>query len=188
MKGGSTALKQLVYSSYQRLETQHENDQKAHITKPKSGPNGSRSSPEQVPHPVLDVLGLEWCRGCRWGTKRLKQLDERFEALCGAGTSHHDGSVVVRGLQGFLVLLRPDETQHGLVQELVLLLQTHRQNLLRVWGRTAHIRHGGHFCLNSVWSEVSWFTNWILVFGTKYHGVTWLLHRERDVIFLPSAD
>lgn len=45
-----------------------------------------------------------------------------FEALGGARRSHHDGAVVA-GLEGFLVFLRPDEAEHGFVQELVLLLE-----------------------------------------------------------------
>lgn len=52
----------------------------------------------------------------------LGRLHQGFKALGSAGGSHHDGTVVVRGLEGFLVFLRPDETQHGFVQELVLLL------------------------------------------------------------------
>lgn len=50
------------------------------------------------------------------------QLHQGFKALCSAGGSHHDGTIVVGGLEGFLVFLCPDETQHGFVQELVLLL------------------------------------------------------------------
>lgn len=47
VKGGRAAFKELVYSTYQRLETQHEKDQKAQVTK-SLVPNGSSSSPEQV--------------------------------------------------------------------------------------------------------------------------------------------
>ncbi|KAG7219639.1 hypothetical protein INR49_007196 [Caranx melampygus] len=46
-------------------------------------------------------------------------LHQGFKALCGAGGSHHDRPVVVGRLKGFLIFLRPDETQHGSVQELV---------------------------------------------------------------------
>lgn len=49
-------------------------------------------------------------------------LHQGFKALCSAGGSHYDGPVDVGGLEGFLIFLRPDETQHGSVQELVLLL------------------------------------------------------------------
>lgn len=52
-----------------------------------------------------------------------RRSHQRLQALGGAGGSHHDGAVVVGGLEGFLVFLRPDETQHGFVQELILLLQ-----------------------------------------------------------------
>lgn len=50
------------------------------------------------------------------------QLHQGFKALCCAGSSHHDSAVVV-GLEGFLIFLRPNETQHGSVQKLILLLE-----------------------------------------------------------------
>lgn len=53
-------------------------------------------------------------------------LHQGFKALGGAGSSHHDGTVVV-GLEGFVVFLCPDETQHGFVQKLVLLLENNNR-------------------------------------------------------------
>jgi len=52
-------------------------------------------------------------------------LHQGRQALCSsAGGSHHnEGTVVVWGLEGLLIFLFPDETQHGGVQEPVLLLQ-----------------------------------------------------------------
>lgn len=54
--------------------------------------------------------------------KFLVCLNQGLKALSDARRSHHDGTIVA-GLQGFLVFLCPDETQHGFVQELVLLLE-----------------------------------------------------------------
>lgn len=58
-------------------------------------------------------------------------LNKRLEALGGAGSSRHNGPVGVGGAQGVLVFLRPDETQKGSVQEVVVLLQKRKRSVCR---------------------------------------------------------
>lgn len=112
--------------------------------------NQSKSCSESVldrsrsePFLIQSGLGLRRraAKFCWWSQRKKEtspldseslssRLNERLEALSGAG-SRHNGPVGVRGAQGILVFLRPDEAQKGSVQEVVVLLQRHKRSVCR---------------------------------------------------------